>query len=169
MEITLYSLSDYNAGRLIPKTFDLDLLDDQDEYYEAVNEWLESLGPGDFGLPREEWIVADFEDIPDAFVGEYDLDTDFWEFKDAVDSSYLDAEVFAAAADLGIPMDKVEEAYSGEFESDEQFAQHFYDDIYSDAVSDAEQAGLQIDWYSTASSLMQDYSEQSGHYFSSHC
>ncbi|MEY3759696.1 MAG: hypothetical protein RIR39_1187, partial [Pseudomonadota bacterium] len=71
---------------------------------------------------EEEWIICDYEDIPKQFVGEYDIDSDFWEYLEILEHSSLDVEVFKAALDCGIELENIEEAYSGHFDSDEDMA-----------------------------------------------
>ena len=41
--ITLYELSACNSSHLIPLTFNLDLIDSQQDWLEAVGEWLHAL------------------------------------------------------------------------------------------------------------------------------
>ena len=55
--ITFYSLSDYNEGSLIPFTIDLSEVNDNEDYYNAINEALEEISERmDDGVLREEWI-----------------------------------------------------------------------------------------------------------------
>ena len=163
MNITLNSLSDYNAGRLIWKTFDLSNMD-QDDYLAAIDEWLtgitKKLGDGEL---REEWNVADIEDIPRSLVGDYDLDYKFWEYKEAVENSHLDAEVFQAAMDAGIDIDRVEDNYRGQWTTDRAFAEDYFDEAYGHDVPEFMQN--YIDYDAFARDLMYDVTESSGHYF----
>ena len=166
MQITLNSLSDYNAGRLIWKTFDLSGMDKED-YLLAISNWLASVDVkrGD-GETREEWNVADIEDIPRNFVGDYDLDDAFWEYKEALEASHLDAEVFAAAMAAGINIDSVEDCYQGEWASDYEFAVEWFDEVYLHEVPDF--CKNYIDYEAVARDLMHDFTESGGHYFN-HC
>ena len=163
MYITLNSLTDYNAGRLIWKTFELDNMD-QDEYFAAVADWLESITKrrGDDEI-REEWNVADIEDIPHHMVNDYDLSAEFWEFKEAMDNSHLPQDVFAAAAGAGINLDEVEDRYQGQWATDREFAECFFDDVYLHDVPDFMQ--YYIDYDAFTRDLMVDYTEFDGHYF----
>lgn len=60
--------------------------------------------------------------------------------------------------------DEAEEAYSGEFSSDEEFAQDLADQLGS-VDKNAVWPMTCIDWEQAASELMYDYSEQDGFYF----
>ena len=163
MNITLNSLSDYNAGRLIWKTFDLSNMG-KEEYLTAISEWLASVDlKRDDGEVREEWNVADIEDIPRNFVGDYDLDDEFWEYKEALEASHLDAEVFAAAMAAGIDLDSVEDRYRGEYRNDYEFAVELFDELYAHEVPEFMQN--YIDYEAYARDLMMDFTEADGHYF----
>ncbi len=75
----------------------------------------------------------------------------------------MDKEVIEAAIECDVQLCNVEEAYQGEYRSDEDFAEDF-----------AEQLGFEypntwpnncIDWEHAAKELMYDYSESNGYYF----
>ena len=113
---------------------------------------------------EEEWIVCDHEDIPKQFVGEYDINSDFWEYLDILEGSSLDAEVFEAGLDCGIELENIEEAYSGHFDSDEDMAQELAESI--GAIDENASWPMScIDWEQAARELMFDYNESGGHYF----
>lgn len=113
---------------------------------------------------NEEWIVCDYEDIPKRFVGEYDLDSDFWEYAEFMQKTDLSAEVVEAGLKLGIELDHIEEAYWGHFDSDEDFAQEMAESI--GAVNrDVSWPYTCIDWEQAARELMYDYCEENGYYF----
>jgi antirestriction protein len=128
--------------------------------------------PLGYGSIREEIMITDFEGFPKAF---YDECMDFeplFEYFDRASSCGYDLEIVEAFTKLGnykvedvdTFFDALEESYSGEFSSDEDFAE----DI-------AEQCGLLeekpawpytcINWSHAAQELMYDYYEQDGHYF----
>lgn len=86
----------------------------------------------------------------------------------------LDSGAYAAYADLnslGVDPDEfsdwrtdAEDAYQGDFESDEEFAQEMAEQL--DLVdSDAQWPNNCIDWERAARELMYDYSKQGGYYF----
>ena len=166
--ITLYSLSDYNAGTLIPHTFDLDTIDTKEKWYSAISEWLESVdkshGTDIYTPKREEYIVCDYEDVPSQYIGELDMDSAFWDFKAIVDASHLDADIFEAAANCDIDPADVEEAYQGQYDNDEDFAYQLADECGQiDHMATWPQNC--IDWERAARDLMYDYCNDSGHYF----
>jgi len=161
--ITLYELSNYNSGRLIPHTFDLDNTETHEDWLTAVSGWLRHL-TGELGGLCEEWIVADTEDVPAQFVGEYAIDPAYWQYREAVESSYLDEAVFMAAAELDIPPNMVEELYQGDYDNDEDFAYSLAEDL--GLLQDKVQWPYTcIDWEHAARELMYDYSEYGRHYF----
>ena len=128
--------------------------------------------PLGYGSIREEIMITDFEGFPAAF---YDECMDFeplYEYFERASSCGYDLEIVEAFTKLGNYsvedvdkfFDALEESYSGEFSSDEDFA---YDM--------AEQCGQLkennswpytcIDWKQAAHELMFDHYEQDGHYF----
>jgi antirestriction protein len=120
----------------------------------------------DHKITNEEWIVCDYEGIPKQFVGEYDLSDDFWAYSEFLDNTALDQEAVDAGLDCDIPLDKIEDAYQGEFESDEDFAQQLAEDV-GDLRDDLRWPYTCIDWEWAARDLMYDYTASDGHYFSS--
>ena len=171
-EITLYSLSDYNAGLLIPHTFNLDDFSNHDEYLQAISEWLQEvdkeLGTDMYIPQREEWIVADAEDIPSRFVGEYDLDSEFWTYKEILNSTHVPAEAIEAWVNYGhdLDQDAIEECYVGEHPNDEDFVQGMLEDC-GDIPKDLP-FYIAIAWEITAGNVMQDYFTGDGYYFRIH-
>jgi antirestriction protein len=113
----------------------------------------------------EEWIVCDYDDVPKRYVGEYDLDADFFEYKDFLENTYMDKGAVDAGLYLDIPLESIEEAYAGEFKSDADFAENMAEQcgLISD---DAKWPHTCIDWERAALDLMMDYSEEKGYYFS---
>lgn len=167
MNITFYSLSDYNNGTLIPQTFDLEEISSKEELLSAIHDWLREVSEeAKDGEIREEWIVADYEDIPSEFVGEWDLSDDFWEWKDVVENSYLNYQVFEAAAALDIPASEVEDCYQGEWDSEVAFAKNLVDELgYLEQMP--EQLRYYFDYESFARDLfINDYVIENGHVFS---
>jgi len=165
--LTLYSLTDYNEGKLIPKTFDLDVYDNQADFHYDVGIWLEELTEELGGL-REEWIVCDYDDIPRQYVGTYDLASAYWEYADAVKQSCLDPEVFEAAANCDIPPSEVEERYTGEYDSWKDWAEQFAEDTgMLSEVPENLQYYFDFEAYGRDARLGGDMCEDSGHFF--HC
>ena len=161
--ITLYELSNYNNSKLIPRTFNLDAIDSRDEWQAAIHAWLQALTDQTSEL-CEEWIVCDYEEIPASYVGEYDIDPHYWDYKQAVEGSYLDADVFKAAAELDIEPDMVEELYQGEHDNDKDFAYQLADELGSVPEGYSWPTSC-IDWSAAARDLMMGYGVSGGHYF----
>ena len=161
--ITLYELGNYNSGRLIPHTFELEDTQTYGEWLSAVSSWLRQL-TRELGSLCEEWIVADTEDIPAQFVGEYSIEASYWQYRAATDSSYLDEAVFMTAAELDISPDMVEELYQGEYDNDEDFAYSLAEDIGL-MREEVQWPYTCIDWVHAARELMYDYGASGGHYF----
>ena len=79
-----------------------------------------------------------------------------------IDDSGIEEEVFTIAEELDIPVEDVEEAYNGQWNSDEEFVEELLD-----SCGDLPELPfyIHIDWESTARDVMMDYSEHDGHYF----
>lgn len=169
--ITFYELSAYNDGRLVPKTFALDDYADQEEFEEARQAWLAELTKKT-GRLCEEWIVADYEDIPREYVGEWDLDEDYWTWREAFTESHLPLEVFQAGAALGISPENISERYMGHFATRADFAYDLESACGVLATLDQKDASLQrllnyVDWDWVGKDLLcNGYAEENGHYFS---
>ena len=161
--ITLYELSNYNNSQLMPRTFDLDGIDTHEEWLVAIHKWRQALTRETNHL-CEEWIVCDYEDIPPGYVGVHDIDPHYWDYKQAVEGSHLDADVFEAAVALDIEPGMVEELYQGEHDTDEGFAYQLADELGSVPEGYSWPTSC-IDWSAAARDLMMDYGVSGGHYF----
>jgi len=162
--ITYYELSNYNGGILLPHTFNLDGVS-EDEHKLEISEWLIELSIKT-GELCEEWIICDAEDVPREFLGTWSIDSAYFELMEAINDSCYDAGVFYAASVLGIPLDKVEDAYYGEYASDETLAEDYAD---STGMLDSIPENLQLyfDFEMFGRDLAMDFSEHAGHYFHS--
>lgn len=163
--IIFYSLSDYNNGVLHSKEFDLTDYDSYDDFSEARSEWLAELSEQlDDGEVREEFIVADYEDIPREYVGEWDVSRDLWDYLEALDN--VDKEILEAGIALDIPLDKIDEAYYGSFDSDEDLA---YDYVESTGMfaNVPETVQTYFDYERFGHDLSMDYLQYGTHYFHS--
>jgi antirestriction protein len=122
---------------------------------------------------REEPMITDYEGFPKAFYSESMSFENLFEYFERAEQSHFDTEVIEAFAehgnysieDIDTFFDALEESYSGEFTSDEDFAMDM-----------AEQTGYEesaqwpqncINWERAARDLMYDYYESNGHYFRS--
>jgi antirestriction protein len=132
-----------------------------EQLQDLKKERYEEQSGGDFeGELEDDFTVTDWEDVPE-WAQYFDV---LEELIPALENSSYEIEIFEAAHECSIGFNNVDEAYSGEYKSNEDFAQ----DI-------AEQLGLLdeskgwpytcIDWEYAAKELMYDYSESSGYYF----
>jgi antirestriction protein len=137
----------------IALTIDSSLYTD-DDIREAILEKMEgSELEEDFEL-----IVSDWSDTPEN-MQDLSILAECLE-----DTEYCSEDVISAGIECGVSIDNIDEAYSGSFGSDEDFAEDM-----------AEQLGCIdknlswpytcIDWDAAAGQLMMDYSEHNGHYF----
>lgn len=104
--------------------------------------------------------IIHWGDVPE----DYCSNDEVWNFAEAFAECDQELDVVIAALEAGINPDNIDEAYSGQYRSDEDFAEET-----------AEQLGLIdknanwpytcIDWERAAEELMQDYTEQDGYYF----
>jgi antirestriction protein len=76
----------------------------------------------------------------------------------------LGEEAVQAGLSLGISPDDLEEAYSGQYSSDVDFAQDMAEQLGA-IDKNAIWPTTCIDWKHAAGELMYDYSEENGHYF----
>ena len=159
MEAKIYvgTYKKYNEGSLAGKWLDVDDFSNAEEFYAECKKL-----HADESDP--EFMFQDWEDIPDELISECWLGETLFDFVEAGTASHLDYEAFLAGADLGIPWDKIEEAYHGEWRSDEDFVTDLLDG--SDGIPDLPNY-IHIDWEGTARDIMMDYAESRGHYFNS--
>lgn len=133
-----------------------DVLDECKRCYEDLLATEErEAGEGD----PEKFEVSDWCDVP-----EWAQDFDILEelMPEYEDSSY-DIEVFEAAWECDVQFSDVDEAYQGEWEDEEEFAQNLLEEC-GDIPKDLPWY-VEIDWNATAGHIMADYNEHNGHYF----
>lgn len=161
--IHYWELSNYNNGRLIGKWFELDGLT-HNEHRIDIKEWLNGLTEKT-GELCEEYIVGDSEGIPDKYVGEYSIDSDYFDYVSILESTNLDPEVFEAGIELGIDPEYIREYYYGHFNSIADFAENYLECTGGlDGVPD--HLINHIDFESYGRELLDNCaSEQDGHYF----
>lgn len=73
-------------------------------------------------------------------------------------------DVVNAAIACDVQLEDIAEAYSGHFDSDEDFAQDMAEQL-GDIKKDVQWPYTCIDWEKAARELMYDYREEDGHYF----
>lgn len=165
MKVHYWELSNYTAGKIIGRWFELDGLT-YDEHMEEVKEWLADLTETT-GELCEEWIVGDSEGIPTEYVDIYSINSELFDYMHAIEEGGLSAEIFDAGIYLGIDADKVAEAYLGTFDSDADYA---YDLVESLGILEGVDSILSryFDYEAFARDLMiSDVMEHNGHYFDS--
>jgi antirestriction protein len=163
--ITFYSLSDYNNGALIPFTIELDNIS-EDEFNIEIQENLKRITEEKHdGEVREELIVCDYEDIPEQYVNEWSLSSEFFEYQRLIQDEQLEPEMVQAGLYLGIPIESIQDSYQGQFDNDKDFAYDVADSM--GAINEnASWPNDCIDWKSAARELMCDFNEHNGYYFS---
>lgn len=163
--ICVQSLSDYNNGRLIYKWMDMDDFSNEEEFYTAIQTWLEGLGDDQYGQPREEWHFADWEgDCMSVFCSEHGLDDDYWTLLEVAENSHLELEVFLAGYEENIPLESIEDAYIGEFEDDIEYVEHLIED---GSIQIPEHLEIYINKEMLARDYTMDVYSNNGHYFNS--
>ena len=172
MQITLYALANYNHGNLIAKTFYLNNYRNHDDYRFAISEWLSTVPyPCEPGRFEEEWIVADYEDIPDQFVGEYSLYREFWAYYDLrrdISSDQLEAfdvfyDLFVSGDDENLP--EFQDKYIGYFENGPDFVHYYFTEICGMAEFPPQE--MVINYEDTRNVIFANnaFCEEGGHYF----
>jgi len=130
----------------------------KERFEEQSGEELDELGLNED--LEESFDVSNWGDVPQ-WAQDFDV---LEELMPIYANSHLDIEIFEAANDCGIDFSNVEEAYSGEFNSDEDFAENMAEDLgYMDKASSWPHNC--IDWDKAACELMQDYSTSNNYYF----
>lgn len=85
------------------------------------------------------------------------------EARELVDNYYSE-DVVAAALELGITLERLEDAYIGSYDSDEDFAQELWEKCgYLNDLPD--HVACYINWQAVARDLILDYTQHGGHYF----
>lgn len=158
----------YNEGSLYGKWINLSNYSDLEEFYKDIRELHKD-------EEDPEFMFQDYE-VPDLInsldlISEGYISKDIFEILQAIEDSNYDEEVLEAYLvgygynDEAIEdiIAKVEEAYSGEYSSDEDFVQELLEgcgDIPRNLPG-----YIHIDWERTARDIMYDYSASNNHYF----
>lgn len=105
-------------------------------------------------------VITNYDDVPEKWANE----TDVWEFAEAFAECSYDIDVVEAALECGVSPSDIDEAYSGSFKDDEEFAEDMAEQVGA-IDRDAKWPMNCIDWEYAAKELMYDYSEHNGYYF----
>ncbi len=164
MNITLT----HNTPNVSLATLEIDLEGlDRYDYAERVEEWQDQIRE-DMGYDEDATIsyqVASYEDIPDQLMTETGPSRTAWDYLEAlVEDNRLSPEVYWAAEALDIPAQDVRDAYQGQFNSDEEFAQNWAEDMGL-IQNDLSWPYNCVSWPDAARELMMDYATEDGHYF----
>jgi antirestriction protein len=128
---------------------DLNNLKEDDEDFEPIE-----------SLEIDEDFEINWGDVPD-WAQDFDI---LEELMPVYGNSDYDIEIFEAAKNCDVQFSDVEEAYSGEFSNDEDFAEEMAESL---GAIDRNASWPQncIDWEFAAKELMYDYSSSNNHYF----
>lgn len=111
-------------------------------------------------LSEIEWEVYNWGDVED-----YENLQDIELLNEIADASIsYDWDVVSSAIECDIQPSDIDEAYAGEYSSDEDFAQEMAIS-FGDMQENPQWPYTCIDWEQAARELMYDYSESNGHYF----
>jgi antirestriction protein len=144
----------YNAGSIGGAWLELDDYSDEQEFTDACLE-LHS------DETDPELMFQDYENIPSAL---HDNITGIYEYIEFCKNSYLDQDAIDAGLYLGISLENLEEAYQGQYDIDEDFAEAFAEE--RGLVDDnAQWPHNCIDWKRAARDFMYDYSSHDSYYF----
>lgn len=149
----------YNNGNLKGAWIDLTEFNDYDDFLAHCRD-LHS----DERDP--ELMFQDFENFPKEYYSESGLEPELWEFINLDDD---DRELLEAYHDAGFSgdIDDARDAYFGQFDSDEDFAQEYIDSTgMLSGVPDNLRFYFDVERF--ARDLMMDFSESNGYYFSSY-
>jgi antirestriction protein len=163
--IFLTDYASYNDGTQFKHGHwvDLDQFVDVDELQDYIDTHFEKCGIND-----PEVMITDFEGFPEKFYSEsYDssLMGDLFEYFDILENCH-NPEAMAAYIEEGYDPKNFDEAYQGEFDSDEDFAQDMADELgYTD--KQVSWPYTCINWEHAARELMYDYHSCGNFYFRS--
>ncbi|NQX81273.1 MAG: antirestriction protein ArdA [Flavobacteriaceae bacterium] len=171
--IFLTDYASYNDGSQFEfgHWVELDQFDDADELYNYISEHFKK---ADFKSPlfspREEMMITDFEGFPKEFYSECMNFNNLFEFFEMAENCDYDIEIIEAFSNLGFAdisdtekfFEELENRFIGEYENDEEFAEEMIGEEQIDKIP----SFISIDWERTAEGYMQDYTSDSGYYFS---
>jgi len=115
-----------------------------------------------YNIPAEEieLEIIDYAGVHDKYANEKDV----WEYAEVWNNFQYDLDVFHAGIECGIDLGSIEEAYTGKYKDDKDFAYDFAEGIGALNKNQSWPYDC-IDWDKAARELMLDYSEHNGYYF----
>lgn len=158
----------YNEGSIFGKWIDLSDYSNLSDFYKDIREL-----HNDEDDP--EFMFQDYEAsgliISLGLISECHISSNIFEILDTIEKCGYDEEVIEAYLDcMGYNdeeicevIEKVGEAYSGEFESDIEFTQNLLESCGD--IPENLPSYIHIDWERTARDIMFDYSTSINHYF----
>ena len=140
---------------------ELDQFNDVDELNEYLSKHFQ-----DAGINDPEIMITDFEGFPERFYSEsYNshLMGELFEYFELLENCH-EPEAMEAYIEAGHDAENFDEAFAGQFDSDEDFAQDMAEQL---GAIDPRASWPQtcIDWEWAARELMYDYFEVNGYYF----
>lgn len=112
----------------------------------------------------EDWELTDDFETKEDIHSNYQNTDDIFEYAEAYENSSYDLDVINAAIDCDVNLSDIDEAYNGQYDDDEDFAQQIAEEMGS-LDKNAGWPNNCIDWEWAARELMYDYSDSNGHYF----
>lgn len=167
--IFLTDYASYNNGTQFEFGHWVDLTDfsDADELNEYIsNHFKEADEKSPLGSPREEIMITDYEGFPEKFYSEsYDssLIEDLFEYLETLENCH-NPEAMEAYINAGYDASDFDEAFQGEYSSDEDFAETMAEEL-GYIQKDVQWPYTCINWEHAARELMYDYFEAGGYYF----
>lgn len=133
---------------------------------EAKKERFEQDSGEDFNTEPETEFTCESSDLPEWLLLNNDQDINFELLTQLFENyeDYYSLDIYEAAHKADIQLCDVSECYSGEFKSDEDFAQDIAEQLGA-IDKNASWPQTCIDWEQAAKELMYDYVESNGHYF----
>ena len=171
--IFLTDYASYNDGSQFEfgHWVELDQFDDADDLYEYIKDHFEKADSINFlDSPREEIMITDYEGFPEEFYSECMNFENLFNFFEGAEKSDYSIEIIEAFSNLGFAdisdtekfFEELENRYIGEYENDQEFAEEMIGEEQIDKIP----SFISIDWGRTAEGCMQDYTSDSGYYFS---
>ena len=157
MKIYVSTYNKYNNGSIQGAWIDLTDYTGSESFYQACAEL-----HADEQDP--EFMFQDFEGFPKDLYSESGNVDDIYKYIDFVNETHLSQEVVDAGLSLDIPLDKLEDAYYGQFDSDTDLA---YDYVESAGLLHGVPDTITnyFDYEAFGRDLAMDYLEDNGFYF----